>query len=394
MAVELSVVMPCLNEAETLAACISDARSFLDRTATSGEIIVCDNGSTDGSVAIAEHGGARLVHVEAKGYGNAILGGIAAAEGEYIVMGDADQSYDFAALDPFLEQLRAGADLVMGNRFRGGIKPGAMPALHRYLGNPLLSFLGRLFFDAPCRDFHCGLRGFRRDSVTDLDLSTGGMEFASEMVVKACLTGQRIVEVPTVLRPDGRTRPPHLRTWRDGWRHLRFLLLYSPRWLFLYPGIALTVVGGGLGTWLMVKPIRIGSIGLDVGAMTYAFGAAYIGVQAVSFAVLTRTYAQHSGLLPQQSRLADLHRRVTLERGLVIAVALVLIGIVATVVSVLRWQQADFGKLNPAQQIRTVTPAVVGLVLGAQVAMSSVFVSMMQLQRKGTDTDIEVAHLS
>lgn len=394
MAVELSVVMPCLNEAETLAACISDARSFLDRTATSGEIIVCDNGSTDGSVAIAEHGGARLVHVEAKGYGNAILGGIAAAEGEYIVMGDADQSYDFAALDPFLEQLRAGADLVMGNRFRGGIKPGAMPALHRYLGNPLLSFLGRLFFDAPCRDFHCGLRGFRRDSVTDLDLSTGGMEFASEMVVKACLTGQRIVEVPTVLRPDGRTRPPHLRTWRDGWRHLRFLLLYSPRWLFLYPGIALTVGGGGLGTWLMVKPIRIGSIGLDVGAMTYAFGAAYIGVQAVSFAVLTRTYAQHSGLLPQQSRLADLHRRITLERGLVIAVALVLIGIVATVVSVLRWQQADFGKLNPAQQIRTVTPAVVGLVLGAQVAMSSVFVSMMQLQRKGTDTDIEVAHLS
>src|SRR5882762_10355162 len=267
---ELSIVIPCLNEAETLATCIKKAQQSLREHNVEAEIIVADNGSTDGSQEIARALGASVVDISAKGYGNALMGGIATAHGKYIIMGDADDSYDFSALGPFIEQLRAGFDLVMGNRFIGGIKPGAMPPLHRYLGNPLLTFIGRLFFRSPIRDFHCGLRGFSKEAFLKLDLQTTGMEFASEMVVKATLQHLRLTEVATTLSPDGRSRPPHLRSWRDGWRHLRFLLLYSPRWLFLYPGLAALVVGL-LGTlWLLPEARTVGGITLDVHTLLYA----------------------------------------------------------------------------------------------------------------------------
>ena len=255
--VELTVVMPCLNEAETIDVCIQKALTAMESHRLSGEVVIADNGSTDGSQAIARRLGARVVHVERKGYGSALMGGIAAARGRYVIMGDADDSYDFTAIMPFVEQLRAGNHLVMGNRFKGGIKPGAMKALHRYLGNPVLTGIGRLFFRSRCGDFHCGLRGFDRGAIVDLDLRTTGMEFASEMVVKATLQKLRISEVPTTLSPDGRSRPPHLRSWRDGWRHLRFLLLYSPRWLFFLPGIALLLCGLLTGVWLLPGAARL-----------------------------------------------------------------------------------------------------------------------------------------
>src|ERR1017187_9439324 len=256
-AVEVTVLMPCLDEAETVATCVDKAVAFLVDHDIDGEVVVADNGSTDGSQQAAEAAGARVVSIPERGYGSALLGGIRAARGKYVIMGDADDSYDFTALMPFLDRLRAGADLVMGNRFQGGIAPGAMPALHRYLGNPVLSFTGRLFFRSKIGDFHCGLRGFRRDSVLALGLQASGMEFASEMVVKATLAGQRVEEVPTTLSPDGRSRPPHLRSWRDGWRHLRFLLLFSPRWLFLIPGAALFALGLVIGVAVTLAPLRL-----------------------------------------------------------------------------------------------------------------------------------------
>src|SRR5216683_2493132 len=262
--------MPCLNEAETVATCVRKAAGFLREHGIDGEIVVADNGSTDGSQRLAEEAGARVVAVSAKGYGNALLGGIVDAQGRYIIMGDADDSYDFTALMPFVSALRDGADLVMGNRFRGGIAPGAMPPLHRYLGNPVLSFVGRLFFRSAIGDFHCGLRGFNRDSVMALNLQATGMEFASEMVVKAALAGQHVTEVPTTLAKDGRSRPPHLHTWRDGWRHLRFLLLYSPRWLFLYPGALLMLAGAAAGAWLLPGPRTIAGVAFDVHTLVYA----------------------------------------------------------------------------------------------------------------------------
>ena len=264
-----------------------------------GEVIVADNGSTDGSRELARAAGARVVPVEAKGYGSALMGGILAARGKYVVMGDADDSYDFSHVPRFLEKLRAGYDLVMGNRFLGGIQPGAMPALHRYLGNPVLSGIGRLFFHSPCGDFHCGLRGFSKEAIERLDLRTTGMEFASEMVVKATLHGLRIGEVPTTLSPDGRSRPPHLRSWRDGWRHLRFLLLYSPRWLFFYPGLThccstgLTII-----LWLLPGPRRVGPVVLDVHTMLGGAALVLIGFQSVAFAVLAKVFAVNSGLMP------------------------------------------------------------------------------------------------
>ncbi|HTU24878.1 MAG TPA: glycosyltransferase family 2 protein, partial [Pirellulales bacterium] len=268
--VELTVVMPCLNEAETIEVCIAKAQSAFAAHGLTAEVVIADNGSTDGSQALARRLGARVIHVERKGYGSALMGGIAAARGRYVIMGDADDSYDFTSIMPFVEELRAGQQLVMGNRFRGGIQPGAMKALHRYLGNPVLTGIGRLFFGSPCGDFHCGLRGFDKSAIQDLDLRTTGMEFASEMVVKATLGKLRVSEVPTTLAPDGRSRPPHLRSWRDGWRHLRFLLLYSPRWLFLLPGMALLLVGLLTGLWLLPGARTVGGIGLDVSTLMYA----------------------------------------------------------------------------------------------------------------------------
>ena len=297
---ELSIVIPCLNEAETLTVCIQNAHVGAQKTCGAGnyEVIVADNGSTDGSQEIARWENARLVNVPVRGYGAALMAGIQAAQGEYIIMGDADDSYDFREVAPFVEKLRQGFDLVMGNRFQGGIRPGAMPFLHQYLGNPVLSFIGRLFFKSPVSDFHCGLRGFRRDPILELNLRTTGMEFASEMVVKASLQKLRMTEVPTILYPDGRSRPSHLRTWRDGWRHLCFLLLYSPRWLFLYPGILLVTVGVIFSAILLVTPVRIGNINFDIGTLLYATLFIIVGLQSIIFSFFTKIFGISQGLLP------------------------------------------------------------------------------------------------
>ena len=377
---ELTILMPCLNEAETLATCIRKAREFLAAHDVRGEVLVAENGSTDGSQAIAEAEGARVVRVAERGYGAALIGGIAAARGTFVAMADADDSYDFGTLGPFLERLRQGDDLVMGNRFAGGIEPGAMPALHRYLGNPVLSFVGRLFFRAPVGDFHCGLRAFRRDSIIGLHLRTTGMEFASEMVVKACLAGLRVTEVPTTLKKDGRSRPPHLRSFRDGWRHLRFLLLFSPRWLFLYPGLAVTAIGVAFTVILVRGPVTIGGSGFDIGSLLYAVALTVVGYQAVLFSVLSRVYAHAEGFLPTKPRFDAFQRRLSMEKGVTLGVAMFLFGIVASLLSLLRWSNADFGSLPPEQSIRTVTPGVLGLMLGAQTILSGLFLSLLRIR--------------
>jgi hypothetical protein len=379
---ELSVVLPCLDEAETLADCIAQARETLEAERIAGEIIVADNGSTDGSAEIAARMGARVVHVERRGYGSALMGGIAAARGRYVIMGDADRSYDFRHIPRLLDELRRGADLVMGNRFQGGIRPGAMPPLHRYLGNPVLTFIGRLFFKSPCGDFHCGFRGFRKASYERMDLRSTGMEFASEMVVKATLFGMRIAEVPTTLSPDGRSRPPHLRSWRDGWRHLRFMLLYSPRWLFLYPGIALVVVGLAVGLWLLPGPRAIGSVAFDVHTLLYAALAVLLGFHAIAFAAFTKAFAVSEGLVPDDPRLRRLFRLATLESGLVAGGLLMLVGLVGSFLALGGWAEQRFGPLDPRQMLRLVIPAAVALTLGFEVVLASFFLSILSIGRR------------
>jgi glycosyltransferase involved in cell wall biosynthesis len=380
--IELSIVMPCLNEAETLATCIEKARLALRDNGVNGEIIIADNGSTDDSIDIAKRLGARVVPVSQKGYGCALASGIAAARGEYVIMGDADDSYDFANLGPFISSLRAGNDLVMGNRFDGGIKPGAMPPLHRYLGNPVLTTIGRLFFHSPCRDFHCGLRGFRKSSITKLDLRTTGMEFASEMVVKATLQRMKIAEVPTTLSPDGRSRPPHLRSWRDGWRHLRFLLLYSPRWLFLYPGLLLMIAGCLVGGILLRGPLVLGGVIFDVHTLLYAALAIIVGFQAIVFAVFTKVFAISEGLLPDDPRLDRAMNYITLETGLIVGFLLFAGGLAASIYAVAYWDSRSFGPLNPVETLRVVIPAVTAITLGCQILLSSFFLSILGLRRR------------
>jgi len=374
--------MPCLNEAETLAVCIEKAQASLRELNVAGEIVIADNGSTDGSQEIARTLNARVVDVALKGYGNALMAGIAAAEGKYVIMGDADDSYEFSALGPFIDKLRAGYDLVMGNRFRGGIKPGAMPPLHRYLGNPVLTFIGRLFFRSPVSDFHCGLRGFSKAAVTKLDLRTTGMEFASEMVVKATLQKMRIAEVPTTLSPDGRSRPPHLRSWRDGWRHLRFLLLYSPRWLFLYPGVVLMIAGLLVAACLLPGPRVVGSITFDVHTLLYASMAVLIGFQAIVFAMFTKVFAISEGLLPDDPRLDTVMNFITLEVGLIVGLLLVFFGLAGSIYAVVFWDQRSFGVLDPERTLRIVIPAVTSLMLGSQILLSSFFLSILGLRRR------------
>lgn len=374
--------MPCLNEAATLASCLAKAQQFLRSHDIAGEIIVADNGSTDGSRDIATRMGVRLAPVENPGYGSAIMGGIAAARGQFIIMGDADDSYDFTALLPFVAKLRAGYDLVMGNRFKGGIKPGAMPLLHRYLGNPVLTRIGRLFFRSPAGDFHCGLRGFSKAAVLKMDLRTTGMEFASEMVLKASMLGLRITEVPTTLSPDGRSRPPHLRTWRDGWRHLRFMLLYSPRWLFLYPGALLMLIGLMVGLWLLPGSRTIGNVTFDVHTLLYAALAVLVGFQAIAFAAFTKIFAITEGLHPEDAQLNKLFRYLTLERGLVIGTVLMIIGLGGSIYALSDWGTKSFGPLNPTQTLRIVIPAVLLLTLGCQVILSSFFLSVLGMRRR------------
>jgi hypothetical protein len=380
--VEVSVVLPCLDEAATVESCVRTALDAIAGAGLTGEVVVADNGSTDGSQALAEAAGARVVQVEERGYGAALTAGIAAAHGEYVVMADADESYDLRDVPRFVAALREGADLVMGNRFRGGIEPGAMPKLHRYLGNPVLSWAGRTFFRSNVGDFHCGIRGLRREAALALDLRTTGMEFASEMVVKAELAHLRIAEIPVTLSPDGRDRPPHLRSWRDGWRHLRFLLLYSPRWLFLYPGAALMAVGLLAGAWLLPGGRRIGGVGLDVQTLLYAAMAVVLGYQSVVFAVFTKVFAISEGLLPEDPRVTRVFRYVTLETGLVFGALLVLLGLAGSVAGFLGWQSHDFGALDASRSLRVVIPSLTALVLGTQTVLAAFFLSILGLRRR------------
>ncbi len=377
---ELTILMPCLNEAETLAICIGKALGYLARSGVTGEVLIADNGSTDGSQAIAEAAGARVVPIAAKGYGSALLGGIQAARGRFVIMGDSDDSYDFANLDTFVEQLRRGHALVMGNRFKGGIKPGAMPPLHRYLGNPVLTTIGRIFFRSPCGDFHCGLRGFDRAAILDLDLQAPGMEFASEMVVKATIHGLRITEVPTTLSPDGRTRPPHLRSWRDGWRHLRFLLLFSPRWLFLYPGLGLLIAGAAIMAWLLPAPRTVGGITFDIHTLFYASLAVVVGFHSALFYVFARLYGMREGLAPPDERFLRLTRAVTLEAGLLAGLFLLLVGVGLAVLAVSAWNQTAFGVLPPGYAMRLVIPSGTCILLAFQIAYGAFFLSVLEIR--------------
>ncbi|HEY7820272.1 MAG TPA: glycosyltransferase family 2 protein [Vicinamibacteria bacterium] len=378
---ELSILMPCLDEEKTLGACIEKAKRSLRELDVRGEVIVSDNGSIDGSAAIACASGARVVHAERKGYGSALSAGIEAARGRFVIIGDADQSYDFGALGPFLEKLREGYDLVMGNRFQGRILPEAMPPLHRYIGNPVLSGIGRVLFRVPVGDFHCGLRGFRRSAALQMKLQTTGMEFASEMVVKATLLGLRITEVPITLYPDGRGRESHLRAFRDGWRHLRFLLLYSPRWLFFYPGVALLLTGLLLGAWILPAPRTVGGVTLDVHSLAYAAAAVLLGYQSMAFAVFTKVFAIQEGLLAEDPRLNRLSRYVTLETGLAVGFSLVLIGLAGSIWALGDWGARSFGELDPRRMLRIIIPASLALTLGLSIVLSSFFLSVLGLGR-------------
>ena len=380
-AVELTILMPCLNEAETLATCIQKALGYLARSGVVGEVLIADNGSTDGSQAIARGLGARVIDVPEKGYGAALIAGIAGARGRYIIMGDSDDSYNFSALDPFITKLRDGYDLVMGNRFRGGIAPGAMPPLHRYLGNPVLSTIGRVFFGGPIRDFHCGLRGFSRAAIASLDLRAPGMEFASEMVVKATMRELRITEVPTTLSPDGRSRPPHLRSWRDGWRHLRFLLIFCPRWLFLYPGALLFVLGAIAMAALLPGPIRLRAITLDVHSLLYASGAVVMGFQAMQFWVFARLYGAATGLLPEPELLNRALSRFGLEAGLVLAGVIFLLGLMLGFYAVAQWGTRDFGTLTGGGVMRLAIASVTAMLLGLQLAFGAFFLALLGMMR-------------
>ncbi len=389
---ELTILMPCLNEAETVERCVLKAHRFLDLHGVDGEVLVADNGSTDGSQRLAQGAGARVVAVDERGYGSAIRAGTAAAHGRYVILGDADDSYDFAALAPFLTALRAGAELVMGNRFRGGIAPGAMPALHRYLGNPVLSSIGRLLFKTHVGDFHCGLRGFDRASILALRLGTSGMEHASEMVVRATLARLRVVEVPTTLSRDGRSRAPHLRSWRDGWRHLRFLLMYSPRWLFLVPGLVLGGAGLALGSALVIGPVHVFDVVLDVDTLVVCALAVTGGLQAVCFALFVKVYAIAEGLLPADPRLRRFLDRVTLERGLAAGLVLALAGAGGAIAALLHWRLAGFGELDPRQELRVVVPSVTAVAVGSQLILGSLFISILQIRHtartpRSTETD-------
>ena len=379
---KLSVVMPCLNESRTLGTCIQKALAAIESLGVRGEVIVADNGSTDGSQSLAKSLGARVVSITSRGYGNALRGGIAAARGEYVIMGDSDDSYDFTRLGDFVAKLEEGYDLVMGNRYHGEIRRGAMPFLHRFLGNPVLSWIGRLFFGCPVGDFQCGLRAFRKDAIERLELQTTGMEFSTEMVVKATLFDLRIIEIPTTLSPDGRDRPPHLRTWRDGWRYLRFLLLYSPRWLFLYPGAILLLLGTAAGLWLLPGPRTIGGVTFDYHTLLFCAMAILIGFQSINFAIFTKTFAVTEHLVPEDPRLTKAFRYVTLETGLTLGIVLIVAGAATWIFGLSYWRSHHFGALDPDKTLRIVIPGFVSLTLGIEIVLSSFFISVLGMGRR------------
>ena len=385
---ELTIVMPCLNEAETLAICITKAQNYFKDNSIDGEVIIADNGSTDGSQDIAIANGARVIAISKKGYGNALIGGFENALGKYIIMGDADDSYDFSNLSSYLEKLREGNDLVIGNRFKGGIEKGAMPFLHRYLGNPVLSFIGRLFFNSKIGDFHCGLRGFTNEAYKKMQLTTSGMEFASEMIVKAHLLNLKIAEVPTKLYKDGRSRKPHLKTWSDGWRHLRFLLLYSPKWLFLFPGIFLMLFGFVCSTIIINAPVKISGVTFDVQTLLYTMSTLLIGFQFVVFYGLTKIFAVTQKLLPKSNRFDTLFKYISLEKGLIIGFLLVITGIISSIYAVSFWSKNHFGTLNFRETSRIIIPAVFTIIIGIQIVLFSFFFSILGLKDDGAKSNL------
>ena len=378
---ELTILMPCLNEAETIAICIKKALNFLKTSGVDGEVLISDNGSTDDSVKIAESMGARVVHAPIKGYGGALITGCKEALGKYVIMGDADDSYDFEHLMPFVEKLREGSDLVMGNRFEGGIEDGAMPWSHRYIGNPVLSFIGRLFFKSKIRDFHCGLRGYNRDSILKLELHTTGMEYASEMVVKSELARYKISEVPTTLKQDGRTGAPHLRSFRDGWRHLKFLCMYSPRWLFLYPGIALLLIGLLGGIILSFKQITFGAIEFSIHSLLYCMMSIILGVNVIYFYTFTKLYAQTTHFIPHD-KIIDRIVAFSEDKGMLIGTILALLGGATSIIALIIWQQSGFSQMNPEQLMRWVLPATTMIEVGIETIFACFFMGILKIKNK------------
>lgn len=378
--IELSIVMPCLNEEKTVGNCVTQAKSFLKASKIKGEVIVADNGSTDKSIEIARKMGATVVHVPNKGYGSALMGGFEAAKGKYIIMADADESYDLVNLTPFVEKLREGYDLVMGNRFKGGIKKGAMPWHHKYIGNPILSFVGQLFFKTPAKDFHCGLRGFTKEAIERMNLQTKGMEFASEIVVKASILGMKVTEVPTTLSPDGRDRPPHLRSFRDGWRHLRFLLIYSPRWLFLIPGMILLSLGGIASLVLFFGPVNTSLRLFDFHSFILAGAAMMLGLSMVSFALITRVFAYNFGLLPNQPRLYKLFKYFNLETGLVVGLIIAILGFLLIIRAIVLSYTLGFDSIGFGRSIRLVFGGALSIITGGQIFLTSFALSILGVE--------------
>lgn len=379
--VELTILMPCLNEAETLETCIKKAQTCICENHLHAEILIADNGSTDGSQDIARECGARVVDVDVKGYGAALIAGCNNAQGKYVIMGDADDSYDFLHLMPFVEKLREGYDLVMGNRFKGGIEKGAMPPLHRYLGNPVLSFIGRLFYPSEIGDFHCGLRGYNVERMRALDLQTTGMEYASEMVVKSTLNHYKMVEVPTTLKPDGRSRAPHLRSWSDGWRHLKFLLIHSPNWLFMYPGIALTVIGLIMILLLIGGPLQIGSVCFDIHTLLYGAAFFLVGINIVQFSIFTKIYAANTKYIPMTSSIQKISK-ITTEKGAFVGFVLFSLGLLITIGALVIWGKNSFGDLNPEKIMRITIPALVLMQVGVQMFFGSFFIGVLNIKHR------------
>lgn len=376
---ELTILMPCLNESRTLKTCIDKAMKFLNDNNIDGEVLIADNGSTDGSQDIAKNAGARVVDISEKGYGAALIGGCNAAFGKYVIMGDSDDSYDFLNLMPFVEKLREGYELVMGNRFKGGIEKGAMPPLHKYLGNPVLSFIGRVLYRSNIKDFHCGLRGYNRESIMKLNLHTTGMEYASEMVVQATLHKLKICEVPTTLKKDGRDRPPHLRSWSDGWRHLTFLLMHSPNWLFLYPGFLSFVIGLLISAKIVINPIIVNNVRFDVNTLVYSAVATTVGFQLILFYVLTKKYATLTKFI-SITKIDKYLIKFTMNRGIFIGAILFLIGLIGSIVAICIWSNAGFGNLESSKMLRLTIPMLILFVCGIQLMFSSFFLGILEIR--------------
>lgn len=377
--IDVSILMPCLNESETLALCINKAKGWLKKSKLNGEIVIADNGSTDGSQSIAKKLGVRVVPVSERGYGSALYYGTLAARGKWIIMGDSDDSYDFSQLELFIEALKKGADLVMGNRFLGGIEKGAMPWKNRYIGNPILTFIGRLLFNCPSKDFHCGLRAVNKKAFLKMDLRTTGMEFASEMVIKANLLNMKIVEVPTTLSKDGRNRPPHLRPWRDGWRHLRFMFLFSPRWLFLYPGLLIFILSGLGYSILLTGPLKIGTIEFSFNTLFMFQAGTLIGFLFLIFAVMVRIIGTKEGLLPTHNLIEKLKNSSMLEIGSLSGVGIFIWGLIYALKVVGQWSDLGFRSIPDIGLLRLVSLSTFMMLLGSLIFLFSLVVGFLSL---------------